>query len=120
MNDINLRREDIGDGVVVKDVLRLLLVTLAHFPDRSCAGERVSRVRLLGRETRRPSRRKARLNVFGQAAMSCDSTVLRNTLNSFQSIDLQTLLEAFGQNKVNRKTELQDRAIEYLRTRSAN
>ncbi|KAF0755724.1 Uncharacterized protein FWK35_00031746 [Aphis craccivora] len=45
---------------------------------------------------------------------------LRNTLNSFQSIDLQTLLEAFGQNKVNRKTELQDRAIEYLRTRSAN
>ncbi|KAE9524003.1 hypothetical protein AGLY_015650 [Aphis glycines] len=40
-------------------------------------------------------------------------------LNSFQLIDLQTLLGAFGLNTSGQKSELKDRALELLRTRPA-
>ncbi|KAF0752700.1 E3 SUMO-protein ligase PIAS2-like [Aphis craccivora] len=46
--------------------------------------------------------------------------VYRNMLSIFRYNDLQTLLGSFGQNRVGRKSELNDRAIELLRTRPAN
>ncbi|MGI4816709.1 MAG: hypothetical protein ACRYE7_01865, partial [Janthinobacterium lividum] len=43
----------------------------------------------------------------------------KNMLACFRINDLQILLTAFGQNKVGRKTELQERALKMLRNKSS-
>lgn len=43
-----------------------------------------------------------------------------NMINSFRTNDLQVLLATFGRNKAGRKSELRDRALELLRSRSSS